>query len=43
MSAVWVRFLGRIESVLPARLRPAWNAPAGTFFFPSFYAFQAYI
>ncbi|EDO33873.1 predicted protein [Nematostella vectensis] len=35
MSAVWTRFLGRIEAVLPSRMVPFWNAPAGpkTIFF----------
>lgn len=29
MSALWIRALGRIETMLPARLVPVWNAPAG--------------
>ncbi|KXJ05710.1 Mitochondrial pyruvate carrier 2 [Exaiptasia diaphana] len=35
MSVAWARFLSRIESVVPRRMLPFWNAPAGpkTIFF----------
>ncbi|KAK3735831.1 hypothetical protein QZH41_019932 [Actinostola sp. cb2023] len=35
MSVAWARFLSRIETLLPRRVVPFWNAPAGpkTIFF----------
>jgi len=29
MSIAWARFLNRIETLLPRRMVPFWNAPAG--------------